>query len=121
MAGLVNASRNSMLDQLGTLAAYVSLHSADPGTGGTNELTGGSPAYARKAMTWNSAASSSKTGPTGTITFDVPGGSTVAYLGYWSAVTAGTFYGSRALSASETFTGQGQYQLAAAAVSESLT
>lgn len=108
MAGLVNAAKNSMLDQLGTLAAYASLHSADPGTGGSSEISGGSPAYARKAITWNAAASGSKTN-SNTLTFDVPASTTVSYIGYWSASSGGTFYGSRALSASETFTGQGTY------------
>jgi hypothetical protein len=119
MAGLVNAAKNSMLDQLGTLAAYASLHSADPGTSGTSELTGGSPAYARKAISWNAAASGSKTN-SGSLTFDVPSSSTVAYIGYWSASSGGTFYGSRAVSASETFAGQGTYTVAASGLTESM-
>lgn len=52
MAGLVNASKNSMLDHLGTLVGFASLHTADPGTSGTSEVAGGAPAYARKAITW---------------------------------------------------------------------
>lgn len=120
MAGLVNAAKNSMLDQLGTLAAYASLHTADPGTSGTSEVTGGSPAYARKAISWSAAATGSKTN-SGSLTFDIPSSTTVAYIGYWSASSAGTFYGSRALSASETFTGQGTYTIAASGLTESLT
>jgi hypothetical protein len=42
--------------------------------------------------------------------FDVPAGRTVLYIGLWSAVTAGTFYGS-ALVTSETFGAQGTYTL----------
>lgn len=118
MAGLTTAAKNSMLDQLGTIVTFLSLHSADPGATGTSELTGGSPAYARKAASWSAASASSKA-LSASPTFDVPAGATVAYVGYWSAASAGTFYGSRALSASETFTGQGTYTLSAD--SESLT
>lgn len=106
-----NSAKNVMLDQLGTVAVFVSLHTADPGTTGTNEVTGGSPAYARKSITWSAAANGSKA-MSNTPLFDVPAG-TVAYFGLWSAVTAGTFYGGGALSAAETFSAQGQYTLTA--------
>lgn len=121
MAGLVNAGKNQMLNALGSAVAYVSLHTADPGTAGTAEVTGGAPAYARKAVTWAAAANGTMTAPaSGTVTFDVPGSTTVAYLGYWSAVTTGTFYGSRALSASEVFSGQGTYSVVAGGISETI-
>ena len=120
MAGLTTAVKNAMLNVLDTYP-YFSLHSADPGGTGANELTGGSPAYARKNGTWNAASASSKTGPVAQQNFDIPAGSTVAYVGWWTAATGGTFGGSNALSASETFTGQGVYQLAAGAVTENAT
>lgn len=84
--------KNAMLDALGALAVFQSLHSAYPGDTGTNELTGGSPAYARKAKTWNSAASGSKDDSNAPV-FDVATATNVAYIGLWSAVTAGIFYG----------------------------
>ena len=105
-----NAAKNAMLDHLGTLAGFASLHTADPGTTGANEVTGGSPAYARKAITWNAAASGSLDNNANPA-FDVPGGVTVSHAGFWSAATGGTFYGGNALSASETFAGQGTYTL----------
>lgn len=120
MAGLVNAAKNSMLDQLGTLAAYASLHTADPGTGGTSEVMGGSPAYARKAITWAAAASASKA-TSAQLVFDVPGSTTISYVGYWSAASGGTFYGSRPLDANQTFATQGTYTVAAGNLTESLT
>ena len=120
MAGLVNAAKNSMLDQLGTLAAYASLHTADPGTGGSSEVTGGSPAYARKAITWASAASGSKS-TSAQLVFDVPGSTTISYIGYWSAASGGTFYGSRPLDANQTFATQGTYTVAVGNLTESLT
>lgn len=105
-----SASRDVMLDALDTLATHASLHTADPGTTGASEVTGGSPAYARKAITWASASSGSKT-LSATVTFDVPGGTTVTHAGTWSAISAGTFRGGGSLSASEVFGAQGTYTL----------
>ena len=53
--GLNATALNAMLDQLGTLITYVSLHTDAVGGGSTAEVTGGSPAYARKAITWVSS------------------------------------------------------------------
>jgi hypothetical protein len=67
----------------GTKAVTASLHTADPGTTGASEVTGGSPAYARKALTW--AAGTAGDGVvTSSATFDVPGGVTVTHAGLWS-------------------------------------
>jgi hypothetical protein len=119
MSGLVNAAKNSMLDNFGTLATFASLHTADPGTSGTSELTGGSPAYARKAITWASASTASKAS-SAQVVFDVPA-ATISYLGYWSAASAGTFYGSRPLDTNQTFATQGTYTVAAGGIVETLT
>lgn len=105
---LNNAAKNLMLDSFGASAVYVSLHTADPGSTGTSEVSGGSPAYARKSVTWNSAASADLDNNANPV-FDVPAGTTVTHFGMWSAVTGGTFYGGALLSASETFGGQGTY------------
>jgi hypothetical protein len=85
-------SADFMLDQEGsTHAGWLSLHSAYSATG-ANELTGGSPAYARLAATWSSAASNSKA-LSNSPTFNVASGSTVAFIGLWDAVTSGNFQG----------------------------
>ena len=109
MAGLVAAGLNAMGGGLTGLVTYVSLHTADPGGSGTSEATGGSPAYARKAITW-AAWSSGASSNTNALIFDVPAG-TYTHVGYWSAVSAGTYYGSRACT-SQTFSGQGTYTIA---------
>jgi hypothetical protein len=98
-----------MLDHLGTEAVYASLHSADPGDTGANEISGGSPAYARKAITWNAAAAGSMDDSNVPV-FDVPAGTTVAFVGFWSALTSGTFYGAADVT-DESFTNQGTYTL----------
>lgn len=88
---LTNAAKNAMLDHLGTLVLYLSAHTADPGTSGTAEVSGGS--YARKAVSWAAAASSAKA-MSGTVTINIPASTTVGWVGLWSAATGGTFYGS---------------------------
>jgi hypothetical protein len=97
---------NLMLDELGTNITYVALHS---GPGSADELSGGSPAYARKAISWNTAASGNLDSAV-QPQFDVPGGSTVSHVGYWSAATGGTFYGTAPVT-NESYTDQGLYTL----------
>jgi hypothetical protein len=88
--------KNLMLDAMdegiSTGMKYGSLHSAYSTTG-TNELTGGSPAYARKALVWAAASSGSKALAATLPTWDVPAASTVAWVGLWDALTTGTFLG----------------------------
>lgn len=106
-----------MLDGLAGGVSYVSLHTADPSTDGSSEVSGGS--YTREAISWASAASGSVS-TSASIVFDVPGSTTISHLGYWSASTAGTFYGSRALDASQTYATAGTYTIAAGNLTETL-
>jgi len=101
--------KNAMLNALAALAVFVSLHDNDPGDNGANEISGGSPAYARKAITWN-AASGGSIDDSNVPVFDVAAGKTVKYVGFWSAVSGGTFYGAAAVT-NETFGAQGTYTL----------
>lgn len=105
----VTAEKNSLATKYGTDAPYGAIFTADPGTTGTvvGEVTGGAPAYARKAITWGAAAGGQVTG---TVTFDVPSGVTVAGAGLWSAATGGTFIDGGTV-ASQTFSAQGTYTL----------
>lgn len=80
------------LDQLGSSKLlYGSLHTAYSASG-ANEVTGGSPPYARQALTWSAAASNSKS-LTGSYTWNVPGSTTVYWVGFYDALTAGNFGG----------------------------
>jgi len=83
--------KNTGLDAMVALMSHLSLHSAYDNAGG-NELTGGAPAYARQAVAWGAAAAGSVS-ISGAETFDIPAGATVAFVGSWSAVTAGVFRG----------------------------
>lgn len=62
-----------------------------PGTGtnaAATEATGGSPAYARIAVTWGTPASGAVAN-TGALTFDVPAG-TYGFFTYWNASSGNT-------------------------------
>lgn len=112
---LNDTAKNLMLNQLAGSAIFVSLHTADPGATGTSEVTGGAPAYARKSITWNTAATGNLDS-SNQPQFDVPGSTTITHVGYWSASTAGTFYGSSTIT-NETFSAQGTYTLTDADIS----
>jgi hypothetical protein len=114
---LNTTAKNALLDgsSIDDLINYLSLHDDDPSTTGANEVSGGSPAYARKAATWDSA-SSGAVALSSAVTFDVPASTTVKYVGYWSASTEGTFYGSKAVT-NEAFAAQGEYELTAGSIS----
>ncbi len=93
-AVLTDACKNACLDSAvsgapGT-ALWLGLHTA-PGQAGA-EVSGGSPAYARKAITWQAAGAVTQGAKdiTAAVTFDVPPGTTVRGIGLWSASTAGT-------------------------------
>lgn len=117
MAGLNVTAHNAMLDANSAVwpPDAMSLHSTDPGNGtnpAAGEISGGSPAYARKALVWAAAANRAKSATP--PTFDVPGGGTViAFAGFWRG---STYLGCRNLrdtddtaNVSETFTSQGTY------------
>lgn len=83
---LTDAAVNSMLDS--QTLDLCSLHTAYSASG-ANEVTGGSPAYARKAITMAAAASRARAAST-QPTFDVPTGTTVRFVGLWT--NAGTVF-----------------------------
>ena len=74
----------------------------------TTELTGGSPAYARRALTFGSSSSGDASATA--VTFDVPAGSTVNTVGFYAASTGGVAVYTQAVTA-ETYGGQGTYGL----------
>ena len=80
--------KNTMLDNLGV--THVSAHTAAPGESGINEVTGGT--YARKSITFTAATAGNLDSSNAPV-IDVPAATTVAFIGYWSALTGGTFLG----------------------------
>lgn len=76
---LTIAAKNTMLNALTIDTA--SLHTAFPGLTGASEVSGGTPAYARKAVTFGAAAGGTRA-LSAAVTFDVPA-CTVRWFGFW--------------------------------------
>ncbi|MGI5169880.1 phage tail fiber protein [Spirillospora sp. CA-253888] len=104
------ATRDAVMDgtSIAALCTHASLHTADPTTTGGSEVAGGS--YARVAITWAAASGGTKT-LTGSVTINVPSGTTITHFGLWSALAAGTFRGGGTLSASQSYPTGGTYAL----------
>ena len=92
----------------GTNATYAALYTTAPGASAGTEPTGGSPAYARKALTWTAGSVDGVV--TATATFDVPAGATIVGAGVHTAVTGGTYLDGGAVT-SQAFASQGTYVL----------
>jgi hypothetical protein len=95
--------KNAMQDAVDESAAgygrkFGSLHTAYSTTG-TNEVTGGSPAYARVALTWGASSGGVKSLAATLPTWNVPASTTVGWWGWWDAVTVGNFGGMMPLGA----------------------
>jgi hypothetical protein len=105
---LTNASKESAATAVTALGSYVSLHTADPGTTGASEATGGAPAYARKQTTWTAGTADGVVAGS-EVTIDLPAG-TYTHFGIWSAATGGTFIGGGSIT-STNLTAQGQIKV----------
>ena len=101
--------KNAMLDALGALAIYAGLlNDSDV------EISGGSPAYARKSITWGAAANGSKALSNSPV-FDIPAGVTVSKIIICSAVSGGTTYATYDAT-NEAFGGQGTYTITSGSI-----
>jgi hypothetical protein len=91
----------------------VAAHTGDPGgaNSASNEVTGGSPAYARKAIAW-STASGGSAAQNGDVVIDIPTSTTVSWLSLWN--TAGTVRYLKKDVTDEAFGAQGTYTVLAA-------
>lgn len=116
-----DAMKNIVADAYAGAADYAALFSTAPsGSSPGTELSGGSPAYARKAITWGAAGA---VGPLGSgsqpatpgvcyaqVTFDVEAGDTVAGAGIYTASSGGTYLDGGSVT-SQPFATQGTYVL----------
>lgn len=83
--------RNAMLSGgLGDAITHVSVHDAIPDDNGSDEVVGGS--YARLPVTWTAAAAGVRDN-SADLTHEMPAGSSAVAYGFWSALSAGTYYG----------------------------
>ena len=87
-----------------TAMTHAQIHTAQPNASGSAEA-----ACARQAITWVTAANGDMV-----ITADLvfTGGAAsgaATHIGFWSALTVGTFYGWLALTGDQTFNAAGEY------------
>lgn len=107
MAIATGGMRQHVTNAYTAQAVSGSLHTAAPGTTGASEVTGGSPAYARKTLTWTAGTTGSATA---TATYDVPASTTVTHGGIWNGDATPVFRDSVDIT-DQTFASQGTLKL----------
>lgn len=108
MAIQVAATRTSMATAYAALISHFALATTAPGGSAGTEVSGGSPAYARKAANWGTAAASAIVASP--AAFDVPSGTTVVGTNAMDALTAGNYKDGASVT-SQIFSSQGTYTL----------
>jgi hypothetical protein len=104
--------KNTLSDAYKGAATYGAVYTTAAGASAGTEPSGGSPAYARKALSSGNAwgASSNGVASTPAVPFDIPAGSTIVSAGLHTAVTAGTYLDGGAVT-SQNFASQGTYSI----------
>lgn len=103
MAIQTTAQKNNLATEYGSLATHGAIYTTAPGASQGTEPSGGSPAYARKALSWGAPSNGVITA---TATFDVPSGATIVGIGVHTALTAGTYLDGASIT-SQAFASQG--------------
>jgi len=88
MAIQTTTKKNSMATAYGSDTAYGALFTTAGGSTAGTEVSGGTPAYARKPLSWSAPSNGVITA---VATFDVPAGITVKGTGVYTAATGGTY------------------------------
>ena len=88
MAIKTSSMRNSLASEYATLALFGAVYTSAPGSTAGAEVSGGSPAYARKGLVWSSPTDGVITA---TAEFDIPENTTVMGVGVHSEVTGGEY------------------------------
>lgn len=102
MVGLSSKGEIAVLTPL-TTTCYVSLHTADPGDTGANEVTGGSYARIGPVTFANAGTNPTVSSNSAILTFAAATAvwGTVTHFGTWDAATVGNFRGAGALATSK--------------------
>lgn len=108
--------RNTTFTQPTTV--YISLHTANPGDTGANEVSGGS--YARKAITF-AAPSGKSTSNNITLEWTNMPACTVTHIGLWDAASAGTLWWTGQLTVSKTLQAGDAFRIDSGALTVTLT
>lgn len=101
-----NAQKETLAIAYGTAATFGAVYTTAPGATAGTEPSGGSPAYARKSLSWSAGGSDGIV--TATATFDIPSGATIVGAGVHDAVTAGNYLDGATVT-SQAFASQGTY------------
>lgn len=96
-------AKDQMLDAIAP--TKVSLHTAEPNSSGSNEVSGGS--YARQNIAWSAASAGVKDDTTNGAVFPVPAGTHVKFVGFWK----GSEWMGFEKCTEEIFAGAGNYTL----------
>jgi hypothetical protein len=96
---------------------YVSLHTADPGETGADEVTGGD--YVRKSVTFNAPSGGSMTN-SNLLRWDNMPAVTLTHVGLWDAATAGNPLWFGALSSSVTLSAGSSFEIPAGSLTVSI-
>ena len=107
MAIQTSTQKNTLASSYIGAALYAAVYTTAPGGSAGTEPSGGSPAYARKLISWGSPTAGVVSG---TCTFDIPTGTSLVGAGVHTAVTAGTYLDGVAVT-SQAFASQGTYAL----------
>src|SRR3954469_15496520 len=114
MPGLNTAALQIGRTSIASACAFLSLHSATPNASGSNETTAARVASGI-VSTAGVLTTSSKA-----FTGGAPSGA-VLCVGFWSASTAGTFYGYQTLTGDSSFNAAGQYTVTSLTITGSAT
>ncbi len=113
MSGLTNAELQAVGDFLAARWTHMSLHTADPAGTGANEVSGGG--YARQAVTLSVDADGDLTLPAEEV-FAGTAATAVHSIGFWSALSGGTFRAGFPRTGDAAFSSGGQYSVTAGTV-----
>lgn len=91
---------------------HLSLHTALPDAVGSNATTA-----ARQAAGWGATATGGDFSTTNKAFTGGAANGPCQYVGFWSAITGGTFYGYQALTGDQTFNSAGEYTITSLTVS----
>lgn len=100
--------KNTLATAYGSAATHAAVYTTAAGASPGTEPTGGSPAYARKALSWSAPSNGVVTA---TATFDIPSGTTIVAAGVHSAVSGAGNYLDGGAVTNQNFATQGQYTL----------
>lgn len=95
MAIVTTTQKENLSTAYANAAAYVSFHTADPGSTGTNEIAG-----SRALISWTPGSTDGII--TGTATGTVANGTAITHIGLWTAPSGGSFLDKSAAAATST-------------------